>query len=71
MLFRKSIEPSCLYCVHGCLVNDTELFCERKGVIAEPDTAACRRFSYDPLKRVPSRPAVLDTSRMTPEDFQL
>lgn len=69
MLFRKDIEPSCLYCVHGRTLSETEVACEKKGIV-EP-RGGCRRFRYDPLKRTPPRPAVLDTSRLTKEDFSL
>ena len=31
----------------------------------------CRRFAYDPLRRVPPRPAVLKTEKYTAEDFRL
>ena len=31
----------------------------------------CRAFKYDPLKRVPPRPAALETERLKEEDFSL
>lgn len=69
MLFRKDIEPSCLYCVYGRALSETEAACEKKGIVTL--RRDCRRFRYDPLKRTPPRPAVLDTSRLTEEDFSL
>lgn len=69
MLFRKDMEPSCLYCVYGRPFGENEVACEKKGIV-EPGSS-CRRFRYDPLKRTPPRPAVLDTSRLTEEDFSL
>jgi hypothetical protein len=31
----------------------------------------CRHFRYDPLRRVPPRPASLDPKAHSPEDFSL
>ena len=69
MLFRKDIEPSCFYCQFGRPLNETEVACEKKGVVEL--VGGCRRFRYDPMKRTPPRHAVLDTSRLTEEDFSL
>ena len=68
-LFRKKIEKHCAYCVHACSVNEREAVCAYRGVT---DRAAhCRRFAYDPLKRVPPRPATIQTEKYSPEDFAL
>ena len=52
-------------------VQDALLSAEReeKGVVEAG--GHCRAFQYDPLKRVPPRPAVLDLSRLEDEDFSL
>ena len=68
-LFRKDMEKRCAYCALGSVINDHEVACERKGVMDAANH--CRRFQYDPLKRVPPRPAALKTERYSPEDFQL
>lgn len=67
--FRKDIEKRCAYCECGNVISDTEVVCSRKGVVNAADH--CRRFRYDPLKRVPPRPAVLDGSRHSAEEFTL
>lgn len=69
MLFRKSMEPRCAYCKRGSSLNDTQVLCIKKGVMAAGDH--CRSFSYDPFKRVPPMQAVLDTSKLKDEDFSL
>ena len=69
MLFRKDIEPRCGYCARGTVVNDREVACPRKGVVAVE--YHCRAFRYDPLKRVPPRPVKLDTAGLREEDFQI
>ena len=69
MLFRKDMEPRCAYCVKGNVINEREVICERKGIVAVE--YHCARFRYDPFKRVPPRPAALDTKRLSEEDFSL
>ena len=68
-LFRKDMEPRCAYCAMGNMINDREVVCPRKGVVAME--YHCRRFQYDPFKRVPPRPVKLETSRLTAEDFSI
>ena len=62
--FRKDIEPRCAYCAHGSAVNECEVACSRRGVVDGSD-------HYDPLRRVPPRPASLDPKAHSPEDFSL
>ena len=69
MLFKKDIEPRCAYCACGAPLEGGSILCRKRGVVAPGDH--CRSFQYDPLKRVPPRPAVLDTSRLKDEDFRL
>lgn len=69
MLFRKNIEPRCAYCAKGKAINDREVVCPRKGVVAVG--YHCFAFKYDPFKRVPPRPVKLETGKLKAEDFQL
>jgi len=69
MLFDKKIEPSCAYCEFGVQIGEDEIICEKKGVMKVADS--CRKFSYDPLRRNPSKPVSLDTSNLSEEDFKL
>ena len=69
MLFRKKIEPRCAYCRHGAGLDHEEVICRHKGVV--PEEYHCRRFVYDPLRRVPPQRAVLDLERVEEEDFSL
>ena len=68
-LFRKDMEPRCAYCAKGSMINEREVVCPRKGVVAME--YCCRRFRYDPFKRVPPRPVTLETSRLKEEDFAI
>ena len=63
-LFRKH----CAYCKSGSVINEGQVICSRRGVVDSADH--CRHFCYDPLKRVPLRPATL-RDQYTSEDFSL
>ena len=69
MLFRKKIERSCAYCMFGTKLEDGQILCTKKGLCREEDS--CRRFKYDPCKRIPGKPKALDFSRYEKEDFTL
>lgn len=68
-LFQENIEPRCAYCANGASLEEGRILCAKKGVVRPGDR--CGRFQYDPLKRVPPKPAVLDTSKLSAEDFRL
>ena len=68
MLFRRDVEPNCAYCEYAERVDDTEWKCVKRGR-AFPKRA-CKAFRYDPLKRVPPRPASL-RRKFREEDFSL
>ncbi len=69
MIFSKKIEPRCQYCEFGKMLNDQKVVCIKKGVMSP--TSHCRKFRYDPLKRLPPRPISLDFSRHQDDDFTL
>lgn len=68
-LFRKKIERSCTYCAYGVQIDARQVLCAKKGILQNPDS--CRRFRYDPLKRIPPRKKSLDFSKYSNEDFSL
>lgn len=69
MLFRKHIEPRCAYCAHSAPAEPGTVICRRKGIREE--TAHCRRFRYDPLRRTPPRPKLPDFEKYDNRDFSL
>lgn len=69
MLFDKKITPSCSYCIHGTELGEGEVACIKLGITSE--TYSCRRFTYDPLKRVPDFIMPMPKPQFTAEDFQL
>ncbi len=69
MLFRKKIQRSCLYCAHGARISQDQVVCAKQGVVSAD--GACRKFRYDPLKRVPPRRKALNFKQYDEEDFSL
>ena len=69
MLFRKKIPPSCRYCAHGTVLEEDQILCAKRGMVTEREK--CRKFRYDPCKRIPIKPKALDTSRYDQQDFSL
>ena len=68
--FGGRIDPKCEYCAWGSRAADGKrVLCNKRGIM-EP-LGKCRRFSYDPLKRIPPRPVKLDTAGLREEDFQI
>jgi hypothetical protein len=69
MLFRKKMPKSCVYCTHGTKLNEDQVLCVKKGVVSIE--GKCRKFRYDPCKRIPPRPKMPDFSQYSSEDFTL
>lgn len=69
MLFRKKIERSCLYCTYGTQLNEDAILCTKRGVVAP--NIKCRKFRYEPCKRVPPKPKAPDFDKYTEDDFTL
>ena len=67
-LFGNNIDPACSYCRFGKKNQDgSKILCEKVGVVAP--SFFCRKFRYDPVKRVPARQAQLP--EYDPSDFRL
>lgn len=69
MLFRKKIPRSCSYCACGTKFDSEQVLCTKRGVVSA--CASCRKFTYDPCKRVPPKPKALNFSQYKEEDFVL
>ena len=69
MLFRKKIPHSCAYCANSTAMDEDQFLCIKKGVVV--DTGKCRKFKYDPLKRVPVRMKPKDFAKYDDIDFSL
>ena len=68
-LFQTSIEPRFAYCAKGRELDQDQVVCSKKGVMS--GGSSCPSFRYDPLKRVPPRPAKLSAANLSDEDFKL
>ena len=69
MLFRKKIERSCSYCQHGTTMNDGQILCAKKGIVM-PEYS-CRKFEYNPCKRIPPKMKAFDVEKYDKSDFSL
>ena len=67
-LYGNSINPCCEYCARAKRSADGRvMLCEKRGIV--PLYHHCRRFQYDPLKRVPFRQPALE--KFEAADFRL
>ncbi len=69
MLFRKKIPRSCSYCACGTIVGGEQILCVKRGIVHTG--FACRKFRYDPCKRVPPKQKAPDFAKYENEDFSL
>ena len=69
MLFRKKIERACTYCIFSAKLDDDVYLCSKQGLKSERDS--CRKFRYDPCKRVPFKAKAMDFSQFMDSDFSL
>lgn len=67
-LYGKGIVPACAYCANGTASSDDRnVLCPKKGIV--DNNYSCRKFKYDPLRRVPKIPPELE--KFTTKDFSL
>lgn len=69
MLFRKKITKACTYCIHGTQIDQEQVLCIKKGVV--PSEGKCRKFHYDPCKRIPVKAKALNFGKYNDEDYSL
>ena len=68
LLEKKKYLAACEHCKHGRLSPDEQsVLCVKNGIVELDDK--CRRYSYDPLKRRPKKPLLIN--RADPSDFEL
>lgn len=69
MLFQKKIMRSCSYCARGTAIEDNQILCTKRGVVSDCDS--CRKFRYNPCKRIPHKMKPLDLQKYEDVDFSL
>lgn len=67
-LFRRDIAPACAYCIRANPLDEGRMTCRKRGIV--PANGSCRAFRYDPLRRIPPKPAVL-RGAFTEADFKM
>lgn len=69
MLFRKKIDRYCTYCRYAGKMDGQTMICQHCGVV--PADHHCRKFRYDPLKRIPARQNTDALGKAAEKDFSL
>ena len=69
MLFRKKIKRACIYCIHGTKIAEEQILCTKRGAVSV--YYACRKFKYDPCKRIPPKAKAFDFAKYDHEDYSL
>ncbi len=50
--YDAEMERFCKFCAYGSTLSDPDrMLCQKKGIVEAG--GCCRRFRYDPLKRIP------------------
>lgn len=58
-MFNKDIVKKCAHCCNSLpLSNNGEMACKIRGIVNSDDL--CRKYKYDPLKRVPKAQKIAD-----------
>ena len=65
--FGKNIEPSCEYCTHS-IKKDEQITCS---VNIQDTAAGCKKYSYNPLKRIPKTAPLIKKGNYNDKDFSL
>lgn len=56
---NKEFEKLCVNCGHAIVIHsDENVLCRKKGIVS--CTYRCGKFTYDPLKRIPSETAKIE-----------
>ena len=69
MLFDPEIKRCCAYCEKASDLDDRLVLCSDKGPVDYD--FCCRRYRYDPLRRIPRSPSQALKKEFKKEDFQL
>ena len=69
MLFDKNIDPCCAYCRSGTDLGFNEVACVKYGLMTS--SGFCKKFRYEPTKRVPHIGPRFESSGLLEEDVTL
>lgn len=51
------------------MLEDDFVLCSKRGLVTP--NKKCRKFAYDPLRRIPTKPKTLDFNNYNEEDYSL
>ncbi len=66
-LFGNNIKPSCKYCEMATQSEGDKIVCSKFGDVKAYDS--CKKFIYNPLKRIPKKELQLANSAVNEIDF--
>ncbi|MDE7398023.1 MAG: hypothetical protein K2N06_00700 [Oscillospiraceae bacterium] len=66
-LFGNNIKPSCKYCQMAQVGEGDKIICPKMGEVKMYDS--CKKFIYNPLKRIPKKELQLVNSAVNEIDF--
>lgn len=66
-LFGNNIKPACKYCDLCTALENDKYQCSKFGEVKSYDS--CKKFSYNPLKRIPKKEVLLANSDVNNIDF--
>lgn len=66
-LFKKDIPANCEYCAIGKTLTSSRILCIKFGITSPRNH--CKKFKYDPLKRVPKNQ--VENFNFNETDFKL
>ena len=69
MLFKKTKERCCCYCIHATEVTEETVQCVKHGTVNSDHT--CWKFTYDPCKRIPVKAKAPNFAQYNADDFSL
>jgi len=69
LLFRRDIEPSCVYCKHGTSLGFGEIACSKRGIMSQE--GKCTSFMYEPTKRKPEFASTTVAVNISKDDMSL
>ncbi len=69
MLFNKESEKRCGLCERASIIDENDMLCRKYGVVS--CNYHCRKFEYDPLKRIPKKMKMPSSDRFDTKDFSL
>lgn len=70
-LFGTDITPSCSYCAHGTLNEETGMIdCSRRKKTFSPNDS-CNKFLYSPIKRIPKKNLDIQSINFSDPDVKI